>query len=121
MLGDEFLETNRDARQARGHGVARRNFNGAADDADEAIVVAAIGEQVDYTVSGVFRAAVDAEDAHGGSVAGAAFSSQLSDFVVLTLSGAEGEGPAPWRSTTSWSPRFGLLVFLMEDRVGVGR
>ena len=40
VLGDEFLQADGDARQARGHGVARRNFDGAADDAHQAIVVA---------------------------------------------------------------------------------
>src|SRR5258708_36523317 len=70
MLRDEFVKADRDARQARGHGVARGNFNGSADNAHQPIIVAAIGEQVYYAVSGVFRAAVDAEDAHGGSVAG---------------------------------------------------
>ena len=70
VLGDQLLQADGDARQARGHGVARGNFDGAADNAHQAIVVAFIGEQFDYAVSGVFRAAVDAEDAHGGSVAG---------------------------------------------------
>src|SRR5208283_1074234 len=70
VLGDEFLQADRDAREARGHGVARGNFDGAANDAHEAVIVAVVGEQVDYAVSGVFRAAVDAEDAHEGSVAG---------------------------------------------------
>src|ERR1019366_4858553 len=64
--GDEFLQAGGDARQARGHRVARRNFDGAADHARQTIV----REQVDDAVTGVFGAAVDAEDAHGGSVAG---------------------------------------------------
>src|SRR5208282_5352995 len=78
VLGDEFLQADRDARQPCGHGIVRRNFNGAADNADQAIlvaiivaaIVAAIGDQFDDSVSGIFRAAVDAEDAHAGSVAG---------------------------------------------------
>jgi len=70
VLGDEFLKADGDARQAHGHGVARGNFDGAADDADKAIIIAVVGEQFDYAVSGVFRTAVDAEDAHEGSVAG---------------------------------------------------
>ena len=37
---------------------------------DVASVVTVVREQFDYAVAGVFRAAVDAEDAHGGSVAG---------------------------------------------------
>ncbi len=76
VLGDEFPKADRDAREARGHGVARGNFDGAAGDADEAVILililiaVVVGEQVDYAVSGVFRAAIDAEDAHEGSVAG---------------------------------------------------
>src|SRR5580693_474940 len=34
MAKDEFLEADRDVRQAHRHGIARRNFNGSADDAD---------------------------------------------------------------------------------------
>ncbi len=88
VLGDEFLQADRNARQARGHRVARGNFDGAADDAHEAIIVAAIGEQIDYPVSGIFRAAVDAEDAHGGSVAGqqSVFRHQLSALSIQILS-----------------------------------
>jgi hypothetical protein len=76
VLGDEFLKADRNAREARGHWVARGNFDGAAGDADEAVIfipiviVAVVGEQFDYAVSCVFRAAIDAEDAHEGSVAG---------------------------------------------------
>src|SRR5208282_6357492 len=74
VLGDEFLKAGRDARQACGHRVARRNLDGAADDTDEAVAVARvagsvvtnIGEQVDYAVAGVLGAAVDAENAHEG-------------------------------------------------------
>jgi hypothetical protein len=100
VLGDEFLQADGNARQARRHRVARGNLDGAADDAHEPIIVASIGEEIDYAVSGIFRAAVDAEDAHGGSVAGqqsaisiqpSAFRTQHSDFVILTLSGAEEE------------------------------
>ena len=65
MAEDEFLEAYGDVREARGHGIARRNFDGSADDADQPIVVAIVGEQIDYAVTGVFRTAVDAEDAHG--------------------------------------------------------
>ena len=80
VLGDEFLKTDGNAREARRHGIARGNFDGAADDADEAVVIAVIQEQVDNTVAGIFGAAVDAEDAHEGSVAGGrlALSCQLS-------------------------------------------
>ena len=42
--GDEFLKADRNEREARGHGIARRNFDRAADDAHEAIIAAAIGE-----------------------------------------------------------------------------
>ena len=70
VLRDEFLQADRNAPQARGHRVTSGNFNSAADYTHKALIVAAIGEHFDYTVSGVFRAAVDAEDAHGGSVAG---------------------------------------------------
>jgi hypothetical protein len=72
VLGDEFLKADRNAREAGGHGIARGNFDGAAGDTDEAVIliVAVVGKQIDYAVSGVFRAAVDAEDAHEGSVAG---------------------------------------------------
>ena len=76
MLGDEFLQSDRNARQARRHGIAWGNFYRAADYAHQMI----IREQVDYAVSRVFRAAVDAQDAHGRSLAGEllGFSNQFS-------------------------------------------
>src|ERR1700692_2108973 len=58
MLSDELAQANRDTRQARGHRVTRGKFDGSADDADESIVVAAIGEQIDDAVPGVFRTAM---------------------------------------------------------------
>jgi len=61
VLSDEFLETAGNAGEPRGHGITGGDLDGSASDADEAIV----GEQIDDTISGVFRAAVDAEDAHG--------------------------------------------------------
>src|SRR5437588_11004946 len=65
VLGYELLQADGDARKSRGHGVAWGNFDGSADDADESIFALTIGEQIDYPVAGVFRAAIDAEDAHG--------------------------------------------------------
>jgi hypothetical protein len=83
VLSDQILKSDGDARQARRHGVARGNFDGAADNAHEAVV----REQIDDAVTGVFGAAVDAEDAHGGSVAGRllAVRSWLLASSVLTL------------------------------------
>jgi hypothetical protein len=111
MPGDELLQTDGDSRQARGHGIARRNFDGAADDADETIISVVIGEQIHYAVPGVFGAAVDAEDAHGGSVAGEQFSVLSSQFPVPSSQFLV--------STASWPSQFGLLVLPPENCVGV--
>ena len=82
VADDELLQADGNGRQPRGHGIARGNLDGSANDADQLIVVTIVGEQIDHAVAGVFRAAVDAEDAHGGSVAGelGAMSSQLCAF-----------------------------------------
>lgn len=71
MLGNNFAQTSRNLRQPRCHRFARRNFDGAADDAYQPIIVAAIGDQVDYSVTGIFRSAINAEHTHVGSLAGA--------------------------------------------------
>jgi len=86
--GDQFFERAGNPREASGHGLARRNLDRAAHDADEAvastltisasiiatmvtatmitvtIIGAIIGEKIDDAVAGVFRAAIDAQDAH---------------------------------------------------------
>src|SRR3982074_1917709 len=65
VLGNELLKAGVDECQPLGHRLARRKFDRAAIDVQQAIV----GEQLDYAVAGIFGAAVDAEDAHGESLA----------------------------------------------------
>jgi len=71
--GDQLFERAGNPRQASGHRVARRNFDGAADDADQPVasssiiatmIDAIIGKKIDDAVARVFRAAIDAQDTH---------------------------------------------------------
>ena len=64
VMNDQFLQTIGDAGEACRHGLPWRNLDGATDNADQLISIAAVGNQVDDTVTGVFGAAIDAEDAH---------------------------------------------------------
>jgi hypothetical protein len=47
-------------RQPPRHGVTRRKFDGAASQADQAV----IGTEFDHAEAGVLGAAIDAQDAH---------------------------------------------------------